>query len=148
MDDCESSDADRLLQQAHAGDSGALGGLLELYRNCLTLLSRLQIGRRLQGKLDAADVVQEVFLRAHDRFAQFRGGTESEFIGWLRQILASRLAELARHYYGAQRRDVPLARELAPELDASSRELDRALVARGSAPRQQAARPWPRLLPA
>jgi RNA polymerase sigma-70 factor, ECF subfamily len=140
MDDCEGPEVGRLLRQARDGDSGALGGLLELYRNYLTLLSRLQIGRRLQGKLDAADVVQEVFLRAHDRFTQFRGGTEAEFIGWLRQILASRLAELARHYYGAQRRDVRLERELALELDASSRELDRGLVARGSSPSQRAAR--------
>src|SRR6266446_1863823 len=140
MDDCESPDADRLLQQARGGDVGARGGLLELYRNYLTLLSRLQIGRRLQGKLDAADVVQEVFLRAHGGFTQFRGGTEAEFIGWLRQILASRLAELARHYYGALRRDVRLECELELELDASSRELDQGLVARGSSPSQQAAR--------
>jgi RNA polymerase sigma-70 factor, ECF subfamily len=140
MNDPDRHDVDRLLREARGGDSGALGEMLELFRNYLTLLSRLQIGRRLQGKLDAADVVQEVFLLAHDRFAQFRGGTESEFIGWLRQILASRLAELARHYYGAQSRDVRLECELAQELDASSRELDRALVARGSSPSQQAAR--------
>src|SRR5260221_14731294 len=101
MDDCESSDADRLLQQARAGDSGALGGLLEMYRNYLMLLSRLQIGRRLQGKLDAGDVVQEVFLRAHAHFGQFRGGSEAEFIRWLRQILASPQAELGRDYYGS-----------------------------------------------
>src|SRR5260370_42452393 len=143
MDDCESPDADRLLLLARGGDAGALGGLLELYRNYLTLLPRLQIGRRLQGKLDAADVVQEVFLRAHDHFSQFRGGTEAEFIGWLRQILASRLAELARHYYGAQRRDVRLDRELALEPDASSRDLDLGLVTRGSSPAPQTARPQP-----
>lgn len=140
MGDSESPDVDRLLQQARSGDSGALGEILEVYRNYLTLLSRLQIGRRLQGKLDAADVVQEVFLRAHGGFTQFRGGTEAEFIGWLRQILASRLAELVRHYYGALRRDVRLECELELELDASSRELDRGLVARGSSPSQQAAR--------
>jgi RNA polymerase sigma-70 factor (ECF subfamily) len=140
MHDSDRPDVDCLLRQARAGDVGALGGLLEMYRNYLTLLARLHVGRRLQGKFDAADVVQEVFLRAHDCFAQFRGGTEAELIGWLRQILASRLAELTRHYYGAHRRDVRLERELALELDASSRELDRGLMARGSSPSQQAAR--------
>ena len=36
--------------------------LLELFRRYLTLLARVQIGQRLQGKVDAADLVQETFL--------------------------------------------------------------------------------------
>jgi RNA polymerase sigma-70 factor, ECF subfamily len=140
MDDVDRPDPGLLLQRARAGDGTAFGGLLECYRNYLTLLARLQIGRRLQGKLDPADVVQEAFLRAHHCFGQFRGECEAEFIAWLRQVLASRIAELARHYYSAQRRDVRLERELAMDLDQSSRDLDRALVAPGSSPSQQASR--------
>jgi RNA polymerase sigma-70 factor (ECF subfamily) len=140
MEDPDRPDAERLLRQARGGDMSSLGRLLQLYRNYLTLLTRLQIGRRLQGKFDPADVVQETFLRAHHRFRQFRGDREAEFIGWLRQILASRMAELVRRYYGAQSRDVRLERELALELDQSSRELDRGLVAPGSSPSQQATR--------
>jgi RNA polymerase sigma-70 factor (ECF subfamily) len=140
MDHPDRPDAEQLLRRAGDGDTGSLGALLERYRNYLTLLARLQIGRRLQGKLDAADVVQEAFLRAHNRLAQFRGNSEAEFVGWLRQILASRLAELVRHYYGTHRRDVRLERELALELDASSRDIDRKLVAPGSSPSQHAAR--------
>src|SRR5215472_7872440 len=37
----------------------ALGRRLEAFRGYLTILARMQIGRRLQGKVDAADVVQE-----------------------------------------------------------------------------------------
>ena len=48
----------QLLEKARQGDGEALGALLELYRNYLTLLARLQISRRLQGKVDAADLVQ------------------------------------------------------------------------------------------
>jgi RNA polymerase sigma-70 factor (ECF subfamily) len=134
------SDAQDLLARARAGDRDALGQLLEPYRNYLVLLCRLQIGRRLQGKFDAADVVQDTFLRAHDKFAQFQGTGTAELVGWLRQILASRLAGLVRHYYGTRGRDVRLERELAQELDHSSRVLDRGLVADGSSPSQQAAR--------
>jgi RNA polymerase sigma-70 factor, ECF subfamily len=140
MEHIEHRDAEQLLRQADAGDLGSLGELLELYRNYLTLLARLQLRRRLQGKLDAADVVQETFLRAHDRFAQFRGHSAAEFIGWLRQILASRMAELVRHYCGTRRRDVRLERELTMELDQSARQLGRHLVAPGSSPSQHAAR--------
>jgi RNA polymerase sigma-70 factor (ECF subfamily) len=64
-----------------------------LYENYLLLLARLQIGRRLQSKVDAADLVQETFLEAHRHFTQFRGRTEEELVGWLRQILAANLAK-------------------------------------------------------
>jgi RNA polymerase sigma-70 factor (ECF subfamily) len=134
------SDPEALLRQARAGDSAALGQLLELYQNYLLLLARVQIGRRLQSKIDAADLVQETFLEAHRHFAQFRGTTEEELVSWLRHILAANLANLVRRYYGTRRRDIRLERELSAELDQSSRLLDQGLVAERSTPSQQAAR--------
>src|SRR5437762_8812514 len=137
----QSTDAQphELLHLARSGSVPALGQLLELYRNYLKLLARLQIDRRLQGKVDASDVVQETFLEAHRDFAQFRGTTEVELVSWLRQILVCNLANLVRHYRGTQRRDIRLERELAAELNESSRALDHGLVARQSSPSQQAA---------
>jgi RNA polymerase sigma-70 factor (ECF subfamily) len=129
-----------LLRLARAGQSPALGKLLEMYRGYLTLLARLQINRRLRGKADAADLVQETFLEAHRDFAQFRGTTEGELVAWLRQILVSNLANLLRRYYGTQRRDVRLERDLAIELDQSSRLLDQGLTAPSASPSKQAAR--------
>jgi RNA polymerase sigma-70 factor (ECF subfamily) len=133
-------DPDQLLQRARAGDVPALGPLLERYRAYLVVLARVQIGRRLQGKVDADDVVQEAFLGAYRDFPQFRGATEKEFLAWLRQILASLLANLVRHYHGTQRRDVRLERQLAVELEQSSQALDRGLVAAQSSPSEQAVR--------
>src|SRR5438094_8961808 len=133
-------DPEELLRLAQAQDVPARGRLLEMYRNYLALLARLQIGRRLQGKVDASDLVQETFLRAHRDFAQFRGNSEEELLSWLRQILSARLGDLIRHYVGAKRRDVRLERELGVELDESSRVLDQGLVAPHSSPSQQAAR--------
>src|SRR6516164_6162344 len=132
--------AQTLLQRARAGDVPALGPLLERYRTYLVVLARVQIGRRLQGKVDASDVVQEAFLGAYRDFPQFRGTTTKEFLGWLRQILASLLANLVRHYQGTQRRDIRLERQLAIELDQSSQALDRGLVMPQSSPSQQAIR--------
>src|SRR5881227_2251 len=116
MNTSDQQDPEQFLGLARAGSGPALGQLLELYRKYLTLLVRLQIGRRLQGKVDAADLVQDTFLQAHRDFGQFRGTTEEELIGWLRQILAHSLAMCVRRY-GAQRRDVRLERKLAVELD-------------------------------
>jgi RNA polymerase sigma-70 factor (ECF subfamily) len=50
------------------------------------------------------------------------------------------VANLVGRYYGTRRRDVRLERELADELDQSSRILDRGLLARQSSPSHQAAR--------
>src|SRR5262245_28560909 len=80
-------DLGELLALARAGDRRALGHLLEAYRSYLELLARLQIGRRLQGKVEAADLVQETFLAGHRAFEGFRGTTEAELVHWLRQIL-------------------------------------------------------------
>jgi RNA polymerase sigma-70 factor (ECF subfamily) len=137
VDDCELA---RLLRQARAGEAEPLGRLLEMYRGYLTLLARLQIDRRLQGKIDAADLVQDTFLEAHRDFVQFRGATEGELVAWLRRILASNVANVVRHYRGTRRRDVCLERRLAVELDESSRDLDRGLAAKQSSPSQQAIR--------
>ena len=99
-------DPENLLRAAKAGDAPTLGRLLELYRRYLSLLARVQIGQRLQGKVDASDLVQETFLEAHRNFGRFRGGSEGEFVAWLRQILAANLADLLRRYLGTQGRDV------------------------------------------
>jgi RNA polymerase sigma-70 factor (ECF subfamily) len=133
-------DPERLLHLARSGDGPTLGRLLELYRPYLVILARVQIGRRLQGKVDASDVVQETFLGAARDFRQFRGTTEQELLGWLRQVLASVLANLVRHYQGTQRRDVRLERQLTVELEQSSHALDRNLVAAQSSPSRQAIR--------
>jgi RNA polymerase sigma-70 factor (ECF subfamily) len=133
-------DPEQLLQRARTGDTSALGQLLERYRSYLALLARLQIGRWLQSKVDAADLVQETFLEAHRDFPRFQGATEAEWVSWLRQLLATNLADLVRRYRGSQRRDVRLERQLAAELEQSSRVVDGALVAKQSSPSQQAVR--------
>ncbi|MFO0808019.1 MAG: sigma-70 family RNA polymerase sigma factor [Gemmataceae bacterium] len=128
------------LGRARAGDGAALGELLASAADYLQLLARLQIKWRLQGKVDAADVVQDVCLEAHRHFPGFRGHTEAEFIAWLRQILAARMANVVRHYLGTRGRDARLERELAEEADRSSRVLDGALADPQSTPSAQASK--------
>jgi RNA polymerase sigma-70 factor (ECF subfamily) len=140
MSETDELAAEVLLHQARTGNQVALGLLLERYRNYLTVLARLQIGRRLQRKLDPADVVQETFLQAHSKFAQFNGLTEAELIGWIRQILASRLAKLVRHYWGTRGRDLRLERELRADLERSSGALELGLASPADSPSAEAAR--------
>jgi RNA polymerase sigma-70 factor (ECF subfamily) len=87
---------DRSVALAKGGDTHALGSLLEGARSYLRMLARVQIGRELQSKLDADDVLQEVFLRVHQAIGRFRGETQEEFLAWLRGILANVLADQIR----------------------------------------------------
>jgi RNA polymerase sigma-70 factor, ECF subfamily len=119
---------DSLLRRARAGDTEALGGLLALYRDYLKLLAKLQIDGRLRRKLDASDVVQDALLMAHRNFGQFRGTSEYELLAWLRQILATSMAVVMRHYFGTKQRRMDLERELSRELDDASRVLNVQLV--------------------
>jgi RNA polymerase sigma-70 factor, ECF subfamily len=140
MDTAATVDCGTLLAQARAGDVAARGALLEAHRPYLELLARVQLGRRLRAKTDAADVVQETFLEAHRDLPAFRGTTAAKFAAWLRQVLARNLANLVRHYYGTQARDPRLELELAADLDQSSQALGAVPIAPQSTPSRQAVR--------
>ncbi len=129
-----------LLAKAREGDPAALGTLLDAYRHYLSLLARTQIGRRLQGKADPSDLVQEVCLEAHRHIEEFRGTTTAEFTAWIRVILAGLVANHVRRYLGAQCRDARLEQSLYVELNNTSGALDRALAAAVSTPSEQVAR--------
>jgi RNA polymerase sigma-70 factor (ECF subfamily) len=86
----QSAASEGLLDLAQRAADSAMGHRLEVYRDYLMILARLQIGRRLQGKVDPADVVQETFVHAVCDAAQFLGASEKELAGWLRQILCRR----------------------------------------------------------
>ena len=133
-------DPHMLIQQARAGSQSALGQLLESYSQYLTLLARVQIGRRIQGKVDPADVVQETFLSAHRQFPHFRGTSEGELVSWLRKIMAGELALTMRRYLGTKARDLNLEQELGVQLDQSSAVMDRGFADPISTPSQRASR--------
>lgn len=121
-------------------DPAALGRLLEQFRNYLRLLARIEIGKRLQGKVDASDVVQEAFLDAHRYFPAFRGGSEAQFTAWLREILAGTLANQVRRYFGTQARDPRLEVGLRADLDQSTAGMGAIPVDPQTSPSQRAAR--------
>ena len=112
---------------------------LERCREYLRMLARLQLHPRLHGKLDASDVVQQTLLSAHANRGQFRGRTEAELLGWLRQILATHLAGAERQF-GAARRDLNRERSLEAGLEDSAARLDHWLAADQSSPSQRVMR--------
>jgi RNA polymerase sigma-70 factor (ECF subfamily) len=94
---------------------------LESYREYLRILGRLQLDPAVRGQLDPSDIVQQTLLRAHQRQDQFRGITNAERAGWLRDILASQIADALRRL---GRRPADRGRSLEEALEQSSAQLD------------------------
>jgi RNA polymerase sigma-70 factor (ECF subfamily) len=75
----------------------------ERFRPRLTLLARVRLGRRLRGKVDPDDLVQETFLAAVAAADDFRGKGDDQTLAWLRAILESRVQKLVARYHTAAR---------------------------------------------
>ena len=120
-------------------ETDATSRQLECYREYLSLLARLHLDGRFQGKVDLSGVVQQTLLEAHqtlDRFAE-RG---SELIAaLLRQILANNLRDEVRKFTAAAR-DPARERSLQVALDESSARLDAWLAAEQTSPSGRAER--------
>jgi RNA polymerase sigma-70 factor (ECF subfamily) len=94
----------RHIRDARAGSKEALGQLLEDCRPYLLLIANEELDTDLQAKGGASDLVQDSFLEAQQSFARFRGTTEAELLGWLRQILRNNLANFTRRYRATAKR--------------------------------------------
>lgn len=133
----------KLLDRARRGNTEALGQVLQLYRNYLTILATTQLDRRLRRRVNPSDLVQDAMLAAHCDFAKFRGCSERELLAWLRQILINCLHHVIETHLRAKMRD--MRREISVEevgaaLDRSACNFTQMLADRGpspSAPMQQ-----------
>jgi RNA polymerase sigma-70 factor (ECF subfamily) len=135
----ESSD---LLRRAGEGDTAALGALLEAHRKRLRRMVRLRLDPRLQTRVDPSDVIQEAFLQAAQRLAQYLRKPRMPFFFWLRFLTGQKLLELHRRHLGTEARDagreVSLHHGAMPE--ASSACLAAQLMGKITAPLQAAIR--------
>lgn len=129
-----------LLDAFRRGEPAATDTLLQHYAPWLTLLARLQIESHFQGKFDPADLVQQALMEAYRDAAAFRGRTETEFMGWLRKILAHVFAHEVRRYRGTKKRDVSQEISLEHSLDESAHRLRDMLSASQTSPSQRAVR--------
>jgi RNA polymerase sigma-70 factor (ECF subfamily) len=96
-----------LLSRAAAGDAEAWGALLARHQDRLTSVICFRLDPRLRGRVDAADVLQEVFVAATARRGEFFAQTTQQpLFLWLRWMAGNTLLELHRHHLGFQMRDV------------------------------------------
>src|SRR5262245_20584347 len=100
----ESTNAVEMLRQS-SGDPEALGRVWDQYRARLRRLVRLRLDRRLQGRIDPSDVLQEAFVDFANRAEEYVRQPDMPFFLWLRFLTGQRLQLLHRHHLGAQMRD-------------------------------------------
>jgi RNA polymerase sigma-70 factor (ECF subfamily) len=112
---------------------------LEPFRSYLEVLARVHLDPRLRGKLDPADVVQQVLLRACAAWPGLQNPDRPVLMAWLRRILARTLADLVKHY-DRDRRAVDLEQSLEADLDRSASGLAGWLATDQTSPSQAAAR--------
>jgi RNA polymerase sigma-70 factor (ECF subfamily) len=130
-----------------SSDDGAAHGQsltreLALHRERLIRMVQLRLDRRLQGRIDASDVIQDAFIEAWARYDDYRRDPTMPLYLWLRFIVGQKLLILHRHHLGVKARDA--AREISlhhgalPE--ATSESLAAQLVGRDTSPSQAAVR--------
>ena len=138
----EVTDSDRLREASDAGNGGVLSELLGQHRDRLRQMVKLRMDRRLRGRVDPSDVIQEAYFEASRRLAEYLHGPPIPFFLWLRFLTGQQLASAHRRHLGIQARDagreVSLYQGALPE--ATSAALAAQLVGRISSPSDAAMR--------
>jgi RNA polymerase sigma-70 factor (ECF subfamily) len=120
----ESGEVSDLLARAAAGDQEGLRQLFSRYRDRLKRMVRLRLSRRLSGRVDDSDVVQEAFLDISRKLPEYAQAPQLPLFLWLRHMTGLKLAEVHRRHLGTQARDadreVSLHRGGLPEADSVS----------------------------
>jgi RNA polymerase sigma-70 factor (ECF subfamily) len=138
----ESDDASELLKRAGSGDQQALGELFDRYRGRLRRMVQIRLARRLKGRIDPSDVLQEAYLELSRSLAQYLRDPKLPFFLWLRFLTGKKLQALHRHHLRTHMRDahreVSLRQGRMPQ--ASSESLAAQLLGRLTSPSQAAIR--------
>jgi RNA polymerase sigma-70 factor (ECF subfamily) len=96
---------DDLLRRARAGDASALGGLFTHHQERLRRMIHLRLDRRLTGRVDASDILQDVYLEVRQRMETGGADPNLPFFLWLRLVTGQKLSDLHRRHLGTRMRD-------------------------------------------
>ena len=136
------SDDLRLVERARAGDAAAAGEALVRHRARLRRMVEARLDRRVRGRVDPSDVLQDGFADAVAKLPGYLADPKIPLFLWLRLVVGERLAKIHRDHLGAQVRDA--GREVSlyrgPMPAASSAALAAHLLGKETSPTQAAVR--------
>lgn len=126
-----------------ASETNPLNDLFSQHRDRLRRMVQLRMDRRLAGRVDASDVIQEAFIEASLRYKEFseEKNTVSEFI-WLRFLTGQKLSQFHRRHLGVQSRDASREVNLrySADVNATSMVIAAKLVGHGTSPSEAVVR--------
>lgn len=112
------------MARAVEGDEQALQELFRKHADRLKRMVHLRLDRRLQGRVDEDDVLQEAYLDVSRRLKEYQADPQLPFFLWLRHMVGLKLNEVHREHLGTQKRDadleVSLHRGALPEANSMS----------------------------
>ena len=133
---------ENLLIRLKTEGEAALAQVFSQYQDRLQRMVELRLDRRLFGRVDAADVLQETYLEAVKRLDRFLAEHTVPVFVWLRGVTGDTLIHVHRRHLGAKMRDagqeVSIHRGAFPQ--ATSVSLAAQLVGHLTSPSQAAMR--------
>jgi RNA polymerase sigma-70 factor, ECF subfamily len=93
-----------LVRLAQNGDDDALNRLLDRYYERVRRVVQVRLGKRLRGKIEIDDILQETFVAAVESFERFEMREEASLINWLAKLAERKIIAAADHY-SAKKRD-------------------------------------------
>jgi RNA polymerase sigma-70 factor (ECF subfamily) len=116
-----------LLREAQGGNVTALNGLLAEIRAFMKQVAEKRLRKRMLGKSDASDLVQNCSIKVADHISECRATTKAQFLAWVETIAEREYLDEKRYAKQQKRnvaRQVPLPEDSHGEIqvagDASS----------------------------
>ena len=148
MTEDDANESRPLIDRAAGGDQDAIDELFEQHRSRLKKMVRMRLNRRLRGRVDESDVLQDAYVEAAKRLPAYLKTPRAPFFLWLRQITSRKLIDVHRRHLGAQARnagiEVSLHRGRMPM--ATSVSLAAQLLGRLTSPTRAAVRAETKIL--
>jgi RNA polymerase sigma-70 factor, ECF subfamily len=142
MNDENAREDSDLLDRLDGGDEQAMTELFTRRREQLRRMIQLRLDRRLRGRIDSSDVLQDAYLEVARRAREYLAEPSMPPFLWLRFLTSQALQAVHRHHLKVHMRDagqeVSLRRRSAPE--ANSASLAEMLLGRLTSPTRAARR--------
>ncbi len=124
----------------HSAMIDEAGELMAQHRDRLVRFVRGRMDRRLRGRVDASDVVQEACAEATRRLPEYQQKADVPFYVWLRFLTDQCLAQTYRLHLGTQKRDAGRDVRAVPDENASVDVLVEHFAASQTSPSSAAAK--------
>lgn len=96
---------DELMTRLRNGDQAALAELFSRHRSRLWRMVNFRLDRRLAGRVDADDILQETYLNAAQRVNRYLEDEAVSLFLWLRSLALQTLIDAHRRHLKSQKRD-------------------------------------------